>query len=168
MWCEQYIECITSIWHLRKKSLHMGKNWQVSHISCHNFNFNSWYLHLLVYYKYMLNFQWRLFCILDFGVTFFKLLHIKTWHELPLHMIFLCYSKGVFEYTFDIFTKFSHVICDLFRCKSKIYHVLNSLYVDDHNLNVRCIETNIFYNGFLGMEGSCTCMNMAIKLNYMH
>jgi hypothetical protein len=23
--CEQYIECIINIWHLKKKSLHMGK-----------------------------------------------------------------------------------------------------------------------------------------------
>ncbi len=31
---------------------------------------------------------------------------------------------------------------NLIFCKSKIYHVFNSLYVDYHNLNVRCIKTN--------------------------
>jgi hypothetical protein len=34
----------------------------------------------------------------------------QTRHELPLHMIFLCYSKAILEHNFDIFTKFSHVI----------------------------------------------------------
>ncbi len=29
----------------------------------------------------------------------------------------------------------------------------NSLYVDYQNLNIRCIKINIFYNGFIGMEG---------------
>ncbi len=37
---------------------------------------------------------------------------------------------------------------DLILCKSNIYHIFNSLYVDYHNLNVRCIETYIFYSGF--------------------
>jgi len=35
MWCEQYIECIINIWHLKKKSLHLGRNWHVLHISNH-------------------------------------------------------------------------------------------------------------------------------------
>jgi hypothetical protein len=34
----------------------------------------------------------------------------QIWHKFSLHMIFLCYSKGVLEHTFDIFTIFSHVI----------------------------------------------------------
>jgi hypothetical protein len=100
-----------------------GKNWHRLHISRDFLTLNSWYLHLLVYYKHMLNFQWGLFCRLRFRVTFFKLLHIKTWHELFLHMIFLGYSKGVLEHTFDIFTNFSRH-CDLILCKSKIYHFL--------------------------------------------
>jgi len=108
-WCEQYNECITSIWHLKKKSMHKGKKWHMLHISYNFSTLNSWYLHFSIYYKYMLNFQQGLFCKLGSRVTFFKLLHIK-WHELPLHMIFLCYSKGVLEHTFNIFTIFSHVI----------------------------------------------------------
>jgi len=63
-------------------------------------------------------------------------------------MIVLCYSKGVLEHTFDVFTKKFTCHCVLILCKSKIYHVFNSLYVDYHNLNVRCMEINIFYNGF--------------------
>jgi len=33
MWCEQYIECIINIWHLKNKSLRMEKNWHVLHVS---------------------------------------------------------------------------------------------------------------------------------------
>jgi hypothetical protein len=102
MWCKQYIESITSIWQLRKKSLHMGK-----FDMC--YTFPTTFQLQIVYYKYMLNSQWRLFCRLGSRVTSFKLLHIQ-WHELPLHLIFLCYSKGVLKHTFDIFTIFSHVI----------------------------------------------------------
>jgi hypothetical protein len=40
----------------------------------------------------------------------FQAFAYQTWHELPFHMILLCYSKGILEHTFDIFTKFSHVI----------------------------------------------------------
>jgi hypothetical protein len=63
-------------------------------------------------------------------------------------MIFWCYSKGVLEHIFDIFAKKFTCHGDLILCKSNIYHVFNSLYVDYHNLNARCIEINIFYNGF--------------------
>jgi len=41
MWCEKYIECIISIWHLKEKSLHMGKNWHVLHISNHFLTLNN-------------------------------------------------------------------------------------------------------------------------------
>jgi len=130
-WCEQYIECITNIWHLKKNSLHKGKNWHMLHISCNFSTLNSWYLHFSVYYKYI---QWGLFCKLRCGVTFFKFLHIK-WHELPFHMIFLCYSKGVLEHTFNIFTIFS-CHCDLIIYKWKIYHVFN-MYVDYHEFECK-------------------------------
>ncbi len=109
---EWYIECITSNPRLKNEWLHI-KIWHVLYISHHFLTWNNWYLHFLVYFKYLLNFQWRLFCRLWYGVTFFKLLHIK-WHELPLHMIFLCYSKGVLEHTFNVFTKLSHVIVTWF------------------------------------------------------
>jgi hypothetical protein len=65
-------------------------------------------MQILVYYKYLLNFQSRLFCRLECGVVFFNLLQIKL-HELSFHM-FLCYSNSVLEHTFDVLTKFSHVI----------------------------------------------------------
>jgi hypothetical protein len=109
---EWYIECITSNPRLKNEWLHI-KIWHVLYISHHFLIWYNWYLHFLVYFKYLLNFQWRLFCRLWYGVTFFKLLHIK-WHELPLHMIFLCYSKGVLEHTFNVFTKLSHVIVTWF------------------------------------------------------
>jgi hypothetical protein len=72
------------------------------------FDFNSWYLHLLIYYKYMLNFQWGLFCKLGFGVTFFKLLHIK----LDMNFIFTwssCIFPRVFWNTFLTFLQISHM-----------------------------------------------------------
>jgi hypothetical protein len=40
----------------------------------------------------------------------FEAFAYETWHEFHLHTIFLCYSKGALEHTFDIFIKFSHVI----------------------------------------------------------
>jgi len=132
---------------LDKEIFAYGKNWHVLHISRHFLTLNSWYLHLLIYYKYMLNFQWGLFCILKFGVIFFKLLHIK----LDMNFLFTWSSRvipRVFWNTFWHFYKFFTCCYDLILCKSKIYHVFNSLYVDYHNFNVRCIETNIFYNGF--------------------
>jgi hypothetical protein len=96
---------------------------RVSHISCHFLTLNSWYLHLLVYYKYMLNFQWGLFYRL-FGVTFFKLLHIKldrnfffTW--------FSCVIPRLFWSTLLSFLQIFHMsLHDLILCKSKIYHFL--------------------------------------------
>jgi hypothetical protein len=102
MWCEQYIECIINIWNLKNKSLHMGRNWHVVHISNHFLTLNSWCLHFLVYYKYLLNFQLGLFYKSGSWVTFAKFLHIKC-YEFPLHMIFLCYSKGVLEHIFTNF-----------------------------------------------------------------
>jgi hypothetical protein len=97
MWCEQYIKCITTIWHLRKKYLHMGK-FDTCYTFPTTFQLQIVYICIFVYFKYMFNLQWGLFCRLGYGVTFFKLLHIK-WHELPLHIIFLCYSKSVFVAT---------------------------------------------------------------------
>jgi hypothetical protein len=40
----------------------------------------------------------------------FQTFAYQSWQEFPFHMIFLCYSKGVLEHIFDIFTNFSHVI----------------------------------------------------------
>jgi hypothetical protein len=99
----------------------------VLHISHHFSTSNNRHLHFSIYYKYMMNLHWGL----GFEVTIFTLLHIK-WHELPLHMIFLCYSKCVLDHTFNIYTFFSHH-CDLILCKWKIYHVFNTLYVDYKN-----------------------------------
>ncbi len=71
---------------LEKKIFAYGKNWHMLHISRHFSTLNSWYLHLLIYYKYMLNFQWGLFCKLGFGVTLFKLFHIK----FDMNFLFTC------------------------------------------------------------------------------
>jgi hypothetical protein len=71
---------------LEKKIFAYGKIWHILHISRNFSTLNSLYLHLLVYYKYMLNFQWGLFCKLGFGVRFFKLLHIK----LDMNFLFTC------------------------------------------------------------------------------
>jgi len=95
----------------------------------------------------MLNFQWGLFCILGFGVTFFKFLHIKLDINFLSHDLIVLF-QGCCGAHFWHFYKFFTCHCDLIICNSKIYHVFNSLYVDYHNLNVRCIVTNIFYNGF--------------------
>ncbi len=132
---------IFNIWHMRKKFMHMGKIGHVLHISRHFSTLNSWYFH----YKYMLSFQWRLFCKLKFGSHFSifcisNLMWTSSSHDLLL----------LFQWCFGAqwhFYKFFTCHCDLILCKSKIYH-FNSLYVDYHNLNVRCIKTNIFYNGF--------------------
>jgi hypothetical protein len=45
MWCEQCIKFIISIWHLKTKYLHMGRNWHILHISNHFSTLNNWYLH---------------------------------------------------------------------------------------------------------------------------
>jgi hypothetical protein len=64
-------------------------------------------------------------------------------------MVFLCYSKGVLEHIFWHFFKIFTCHCDLIIYKSLIYHFLTHfLYVNYHNLNVRCLKINIFYNGF--------------------
>jgi hypothetical protein len=63
------------------------------------------------------------------------------------HDLFVSF-QGFFRTHFWHFYKIFTCHCDLILCKSKIYHVCKSLYVDYHNLNVRCIEINIFYNGF--------------------
>ncbi len=120
----------------------------VLHISHHFSTLNNWYLHLLVYYKYMLNFQWGLFCRLYFEVTFFKLLHFK----LDTNFLFTwssCVIPRLFWNILLTFLQIFHMsLHNLILCKSKIYYVFNSLYVHYHNLNLSCIETNIFYNGF--------------------
>jgi len=117
------------------------------HISYHFSTLNIWYFHLLVYYKYMLNFQWRLFCRLRFGVTFSNfcisnLTWISSSHDLFV-LIQRCFGANFWHFYKILTCHYGPIIC-----KSKIYHVFNSLYVDYHNLNIRCIETNIFYNGF--------------------
>jgi hypothetical protein len=69
-----------------------------------------------------------------------------TWTSSS-HGIFVLFQRYFgthFLHFFKIFT--CH--CDLILCKSKIYHVFNSWYVNYHNLNVRCRKFNIFYNGF--------------------
>jgi hypothetical protein len=73
----------------------------------------------------------------------FQAFAYQTWHELPLHMVFLCYSKGVLEHTFDIFTNFSHVIVTKFYV-SQIF----TMFLIHCMLNVEYIEINIFYNGY--------------------
>jgi len=114
------------------------------HISYHFSTLNIWYLHLLVYYKYMLNFQWGLFCRLRFGVTFSSFcISNLTWTSSS-HDLFVL-IQGILEQISDIFTNFSHVITAQLYVSQKKF---NSLYVDYHNLNIKCIETNIFYNGF--------------------
>jgi hypothetical protein len=45
----------------KKKKLRMGKIDMCYTFLATFFSLNSWYLHLLVYYKHMLNFQWGYF-----------------------------------------------------------------------------------------------------------
>ncbi len=69
-----------------------------------------------------------------------------TWTSSSHDLLVL--FQGCFGIQIWHFYKIFTCHCDLILCKSKIYLVFNSLYVDYHNLNVRCIETNMFYNGF--------------------
>jgi hypothetical protein len=56
--------------------------------------------------------------------------------------------QGCFEAHFWHFYKIFTCHCDLILCKWKIYHFLTHCMFIITNLNVRCIEINIFYNGF--------------------
>jgi hypothetical protein len=122
-------ERILYVWENLTHVLHISYHFSTSKVDICIFS---------IYYKYMLNLQQRLFCRLGFEVTIFKLLHIK-WHELPFHMTFLCYSKGILEHTFNIYTNFSRH-CDLILCKWKIYHVFKTLYVDYYKLCEQYID----------------------------
>ncbi len=137
------------------------------HISRHFLTVNNWYLHLLVYYKYMLNFQWGLFCRLGFGVTFSNFCVSNLTWIFSSHDLFVLFQR-CFGVHFWHFCKFFTCHYDLVLCMSKIYHVFNSLYVDYHNLNVRCIETKLLQWFLHAWRRNCTYINMAIKLNYKH
>jgi hypothetical protein len=89
------------------------------------------------------------------------MLRIKVWHSFQtfanqvtwnfFHILFLCYSKGVLENTSSGFTKFSHVAVTQFYASEDFTLFLASrinFMLIITNLNVRCIETNVFHNGF--------------------
>jgi len=61
-------------------------------------------MQILVYFSMRIILQIRVW-----GHIFSIFLQIML-HELPFHMFFLCYSNNVLEHTFDVLTKFSHVI----------------------------------------------------------
>ncbi len=69
-----------------------------------------------------------------------------TWTSSSHDLLVL--FQGCFGAHFGHLYKFFTCHCHWNVCKSKIYLVFNSLYVDYHNLNVRYIKINIFYNGF--------------------
>jgi hypothetical protein len=72
-------------------------------------------------------------------------------------MIFLCYSKGVLECTFNVFTKLSHVNVTLFYVSERFTIFLTCMLIIK-NLNVRCITINIFYNDFCKHGGEVVAL----------
>jgi len=134
-WCEQYIECITSNPHLKNEWLHI-KNWHVLYISHHFSTLNSWYMHFSIYYKYLLNFQWKLFYKIGSKVTISRFFISSD--KFPCHMIFFYYSKGVLEHIFCSFTKFSHVIVTWIYVSERFSMFLTCMLIVT-NLNMRCI-----------------------------
>ncbi len=111
---------VIDIW---ERNLCIWENWHVLHISHHFLTLNTWYLHLLVYYKYMFNFKWGLFCILGFGVTFFKFYISNLTWTTSSHDFFVLF-QGCFGAHFWHFYKFFTCHCVLILCKSNIYYFL--------------------------------------------
>jgi hypothetical protein len=62
-WCESNTLSLLLVFNTWEKNPCIWEKLTCVHISRHFLTLNSWYLHLLIYYKYMLNFQWGLFYI---------------------------------------------------------------------------------------------------------